>query len=140
MAVAIDTGESKNIHPRNKYEVGRRLAQASLRTVYGKDVIASGPRYLSASREGRGMRIRFASGGNGLCTADGTAAPRGFLITGRDRVWHPADALIQGESVIISSPNVTNPVAVRYGWANDPAVTLCDLAGLPAAPFRTDSW
>lgn len=139
MAVTIDIGESKNIHPRNKYEVARRLAQAALRTVYGKDVLASGPMLVSTSVEGRGMHIRFTSVGSGLCTTD-SAPPKGFMIAGNDRVWYPAEAEIRGESVIVASPNVANPVAVRYAWANDPLATLRNLAGLPAAPFRTDAW
>jgi sialate O-acetylesterase len=139
MAVTLDIGESGNIHPRNKQEVGRRLALAALRTVYGKDVIASGPVFLSAMREGHAMRVRFASIASGLATSDG-APPAGFLVAGADRAWHRANARIEGDSVIVSCPDVPEPLAVRYGWADDPINTLRSLAAFPAAPFRTDNW
>lgn len=139
MAIAIDIGESTDIHPHNKQEVGSRLAAAAARTVYGRAANPSGPRYLSALREGPSLRVRFTSVSTGLCTTDG-AAPKGFLVAGADRVWHRAEARIQGETVIVSSPNVGHPVAVRYAWENDPTATLRDVTGLPAPPFRTDSW
>jgi sialate O-acetylesterase len=93
MAVTLDIGESGDIHPRNKHEVGRRLALAALRIVYGKDVIASGPTFLSATREGHAMRVRFTSVASGLTTNDG-APPLGFLVAGVDRAWHRAAARI----------------------------------------------
>jgi len=139
MAVALDIGEADNIHPRNKIEVGRRLALAALRTAYGKDVIASGPTFLSAAREGRAMRVRFTAVAGGLVTSDGKA-PRGFLVADADHAWHKADARVEGESVVVSSADVSDPIAVRYAWANDPPNTLRSLADLPAAPFRSDNW
>jgi sialate O-acetylesterase len=139
MAVTLDIGESDNLHPRNKQEVGRRLALAALSSVYRQSDIASGPIFQSVTRDGNAMRVRFAPGGSGLDTADG-APPRGFLIAGADRVWHAATARIDGKSVIVSSRDVPDPVAVRYGWANDPQATLRNQADLPAAPFRTDDW
>jgi len=139
MAVALDIGESANIHPRNKQEVGRRLALAALRTVYGKDVIASGPTFLSVMREGHAMRVRFTSLASGLFTSDG-APPQGFLVAGADHTWHCAEAHIEGDSVVVSNPEVPAPLAVRYGWADDPPNTLRNLADLPAVPFRSDSW
>jgi len=139
MAVTLDIGESGDIHPREKHEVGRRLALAALRSAYGRDVIASGPTFVSATREGRAMRVRFAGVAGGLTTVDG-AAPRGFLLAGPDRVWRVASARIDGSSVIVSSPDVPEPAAVRYGWGNDPPNTLRNQADLPAAPFRTDDW
>jgi sialate O-acetylesterase len=139
MAVTLDIGESDNLHPRNKQEVGRRLALAALSSVYRQSDIAAGPTFQSLTREGNAMRVRFAAGGSGLDTADG-APPKGFLVAGADRVWHPAAARIDGRSVIVSSPDVPDPVAVRYGWANDPQATLRNQADLPAAPFRTDDW
>jgi sialate O-acetylesterase len=139
MAVTTDVGESNNLHPTNKAEVGRRLSLWALRVVYGKDVIASGPSFVSATREGASMRVRFAPASSGLDTLD-AGPPKGFLIAGADRVWHTADARIEGDAVIVSSGDVPNPVAVRYAWANDPQATLRNQAGLPAAPFRTDTW
>jgi sialate O-acetylesterase len=139
MAVAIDIGESKEIHPHNKREVARRLAQIATQDVYARGGFATGPRYESARREGRGMRVRFGSVAHGLCTTDG-APPKGFIVAGADRVWHRADAVIEDLAVVVSSPDVTQPTAVRYAWENDPVATLRDLADLPAAPFRTDAW
>ena len=139
MVVALDIGESGDVHPRNKREVGRRLALAALRLVYRRDLVASGPVFASAAREGAAMRVRFQSVASGLDTADG-AAPQGFLIAGPDRIWHRASARIEVDTVVVSSPEVPSPVAVRYGWGNDPPNTLRNQADLPAAPFRTDDW
>jgi sialate O-acetylesterase len=139
MAVTLDVGEGDNLHPRNKQEVGRRLALGALKLVYGKEAIASGPTFLSVAREGPAMRVRFAAIASGLDTSDG-APPRGFLIAGADHAWHTAAARIAGDAVIVSSPDVVAPVAVRYGWGNDPPNTLRNQADLPAAPFRTDDW
>ncbi len=139
MAVTIDVGEADNLHPRNKQEVGRRLALAALKSVYGRDVVAAGPTFLSAVREGPAMRVRFSSIASGLDTSDG-AAPRGFLVAGADHTWHAATARIDGASVIVSSPDVPDPVAVRYDWADAPASNLRNQADLPAAPFRSDDW
>jgi sialate O-acetylesterase len=139
MAVTLDIGEVNDIHPREKQEVGRRLALAALKVVYGRDVIASGPTFAAAVRDGAAIKIRFTNIAGGLTTSDG-ADPRGFLIAGADRVWKPADARIEGASVIVSHPDVAEPIAVRYGWANDPAATLRSQADLPAAPFRSDDW
>jgi sialate O-acetylesterase len=139
MAVALDLGESTDIHPRNKTEVGRRLALVALRSTYSGERLASGPVFVSATRAGGAMRVRFASIASGLVSTDG-APPRGFLLAGSDRAWHRADARVDGTVVVVSSPEVPEPVAVRYGWGNDPPNTLRNLADLPAAPFRTDNW
>ena len=139
MAVTIDIGEADNLHPRNKQEVGRRLALAALKLVYGRDVVAAGPTFVAAVREGSAMRARFTSIASGLDTSDG-AAPRGFLIAGADHTWHAATARIEGASVLVSNPDVPDPVAVRYGWADAPASNLRNQADLPAAPFRSDDW
>jgi sialate O-acetylesterase len=139
MAVTIDVGEADNLHPRNKQEVGRRLALAALKSVYGRDVVATGPTFQSAVREGPAMRVLFTSIASGLDTSDG-AGPRGFLIAGADHTWHAASARIDGASVIVSSPDVPDPVAVRYDWADAPASNLRNQADLPAAPFRSDDW
>lgn len=139
MAVTLDIGEAADIHPRNKAEVGRRLALQALRVVYGKDVIASGPVFQSSKREGRTMRIRFGAVTSALSSTDG-AAPRGFIIAGGDQIWHQAEARIDGSDVVVACPAVSDPVAVRYGWGDDPDATLRNQADLPAAPFRTDDW
>jgi sialate O-acetylesterase len=139
MAVTLDVGEGDNLHPRNKREVGRRLALAAFKLVYGRDVLAAGPTFLTATRAGDTIRARFGGIASGLLTSDG-AAPRGFLIAGADRVWHPADARIERDVVVVSSPDVREPLAIRYGWGNDPPNTLRNGADLPAAPFRTDDW
>jgi sialate O-acetylesterase len=139
MAVTLDVGERENLHPRNKREVGRRLALAALKLVYGRDLPIAGPTFLTATRSGDTIRARFGAIASGLVTNDG-AAPRGFLIAGADRIWYPADARIERDVVIVSSPNVREPLAIRYGWGNDPPNTLRNGADLPAAPFRTDDW
>ncbi|MBN2574304.1 MAG: hypothetical protein JXP73_07045 [Deltaproteobacteria bacterium] len=137
MVVTLDIGESGDIHPRNKQEVGRRLALAAARLVYGKEVISSGPIFASAARDGHAMRVRFSSAAGGLLTGDGLP-PKGFVIAGHDRVWRPAEARIEGDGVVVWSAQVLAPFAVRYGWADDPPNTLRNWAGLPAAPFRSD--
>jgi sialate O-acetylesterase len=139
MVVTLDIGESTELHPRNKQEVGRRLALAALKVAYGRDVIATGPAYASVVRAGPALRVRFTGVTSGLTTADGRA-PRGFMIAGADRAWHVAEARIDGDTVIVSHPEVAEPIAVRYGWANDPENTLRNHADLPAAPFRSDDW
>ncbi len=139
MAVILDIGEADDIHPRDKKDVGLRLALQALKRVYGKEVVASGPMFAEASPDGAAMRIRFENLGGGLVTADG-APPKGFAISGSDHKWRWADARIDGGAVVVSNPDVPEPVAVRYGWADNPPNTLRNKAGLPAAPFRTDDW
>ena len=139
MAVTLDIGDGHDIHPREKQEVGRRLALAALKLVYGRDVIASGPSFAAAVRDGKAIKVRFTNVAGGLTTSDG-AAPKGFLIAGADRVWKGADARIEGATVIVSNAEIAEPVAVRYGWGNDPGATLRNQADLPAAPFRSDDW
>ncbi len=141
MAVAIDLGDSANIHPTHKQEVGRRLALVARAQVHGEGVDSAGPTYTEHSLEADGtIRIRFANAQIGLVCR----GPRvqGFQIAGADRVFQPADARIEGDTVVVSSPAVKAPMAVRYAFANDPQPepNLFNGAGLPAAPFRTDSW
>ncbi|OAM87290.1 sialate O-acetylesterase [Termitidicoccus mucosus] len=140
-AVTIDIGNVTDIHPRNKRNVGRRLALVALATTYGKTSLTySGPVFLSAKREGdSSMRVLFDTGGSPL-TSPLALQPEGFEIAGADKVFHPADTRIDGESVIISSPGVSAPVAVRYAWRNAPKAGLFNQDGLPATPFRTDDW
>jgi len=138
MAVTIDIGDENDIHPRNKLDVGRRLAAWALADTYGQKVIPSGPLFEHFRIDGDEIRIRFKHG-VGLRTSDGGPL-KGFAIAGEDRRFVWADARIDGDTVIVSSPKVVKPVAVRYGWADNPIANLYNKAGLPASPFRTDDW
>ena len=139
MAVTIDIGDSGNIHPNNKWDVGHRLALNALSIAYGRRVVKSGPIYTAMYREGRSIRLRFRHVSQGLVA--GSMQPlMGFQIAGADRVFHDAEARIDGGEVIVFSENVEHPVAVRYGWDDDPRCNLYNTDGLPASPFRTDDW
>jgi sialate O-acetylesterase len=137
-AVAIDIGDPRNIQPRNKQEVGRRLALLAKAQVYGIPVDASGPVFESAVAEGKALRVHFLFAGEGL-TAAGKPL-QALEVAGTDRVFHPAKAVIEGDAIVVSSPLVPQPVAVRYAWSNAPEANLFSGTGLPAAPFRSDSW
>jgi len=139
MAVTVDIGDSTNIHPNNKWDVGSRLALSALHVAYGRDIVYSGPIYRSMKKDGNNIRLRFDHADGGFTARNGESL-RGFTIAGKDKVFHPANARISGTEVIVSSDSVTNPVAVRYGWEDNPTCNLYNLAGLPASPFRTDSW
>jgi len=137
LAVAIDIGE-KGIHPRNKQDVGKRLALVALEKVYAKEIAASGPRYESMRIEGPAIRVRF-SHAQGLFAKDGP--PKWFAIAGADEKFVWGDVKIEGDTVVVHSPKVQKPAAVRYAWADNPeGCNLYNCAGLPAAPFRTDEW
>lgn len=138
MAITVDIGEPKNIHPMNKQEVGRRLSLWALGEVYGKKIAeTSGP--LPAGHEVRGAEIVLAfTHAAGLQAKNGEL--KGFVIAGEDKQWKPAQARIEGEKVIVSSPDVKKPVAARYAWVDNPDCNLYNGAGLPASPFRTDDW
>jgi len=138
MAVAIDIGEAGDIHPKNKQEVGRRLSLAARAVAYGEQVVYAGPLYEGMKLEGKQTRVRFRHTGGGL-EAKG-AKLEGFAIAGKDRRFVWADARIEGNSVVVSSPQVAWPLAVRYAWADNPACNLYNKEGLPASPFRTDDW
>jgi sialate O-acetylesterase len=138
MAVAIDLGEHNNIHPRNKQEVGRRLALIAETRLYGIPGDDSGPMFAGATREGHAMRVRFAHAGNGLIAHENPV--QSLELAGADKVFHPAQGRIEGETLLVSSSDVKDPVAVRYAWSNDPEANLFNGAGLPAAPFRSDDW
>jgi sialate O-acetylesterase len=131
MASAIDIGEALDIHPKNKQDVGKRLALAALATVYGKPVHHTGPLYKSHRVEGDTIRIEFDHVADGL-KADGPL--KGFAIAGPDGKFQWAEARIDGKTVIVRGRD-----AVRYSWANNPIGNLYNSAGLPASPFRTDS-
>jgi sialate O-acetylesterase len=140
-ALAIDLADANNpgdIHPKDKQSVGYRLALVSLARTYGKPIDYSGPEYKHAKIDGSKviLQFKFAEG----LTAKGGEPLKGFQIAGEDKKWHWADAKIEGDSVIVSSPDVAKPAAVRYDWANNPEGNLYNKAGLPAVPFRTDDW
>ncbi|MFC1574225.1 sialate O-acetylesterase [Candidatus Latescibacterota bacterium] len=139
MAVAIDIGESDNIHPRNKQEVGRRLALGALKTAYDRDIVHSGPLYHSMRIDGNRIRLGFTRVGSGLTSKD-NGPLIGFAVAGKDRRFVWAQAKIEGDEVIAWSNDVPYPVAVRYGWSNNPFCTLFNKEELPASPFRTDTW
>ena len=139
MAVAADIGHPYDIHPRNKQEVGRRLALVAEAIAYGKDVTYSGPIYESKSVEGDKIRLRFKHAAGGL-VARGSSPLKGFEIAGEDRQFVPAEARIEGSTVMVRSDKIPAPVAVRYAWADYPDCSLYNRAGLPASPFRTDDW
>jgi sialate O-acetylesterase len=139
MAVTIDIGDANDIHPKNKKDVGLRLALQARAKVYGETgLVYEGPRYNSMKIEGGKVRISFHSTGGGLtAAADGL---KGFSIAGDDRKFVWADAVIDGDAVVVSSPSVAKPAAVRYAWEQNPPATLFNKEGLPASPFRTDDW
>jgi sialate O-acetylesterase len=138
MAVTIDIGEADDIHPKNKQDVGLRLALEARRVAHGEKVVSSGPLYLGSRIEGDSVRILFDGVGTGLVSKAPTLV--GFTVAGRDRAFVRADARIDGTSVVVSSASVPNPVAVRYAWQDNPEVSLYNREGLPASPFRTDNW
>ncbi len=138
LASAIDIGEAMDIHPRNKQEVGRRLALNAFATVYNYDVIPMGPIYSDALQEIDKIRIFFEHKGEGLVAKDGELT--GFEIAGDDKKFVWADAYIENNTVVVKSPIVSRPAAVRYAWATNPDSSLYNSEGLPASPFRTDNW
>lgn len=151
MAVTIDIGEANDIHPRNKQDAGLRLARWALRDVYKQKVVVSGPLYRESKVEGNRIRLSFEHADGGLIVGrkeglaptqeDSTGKLQRFAIAGKDKQWHWADAVIDGNAVVVSSDKVPNPVAVRYAWSMNPAgANLYNKEGLPAVPFRTDNW
>ena len=138
IAMAIDIGDAADIHPRNKQEVGRRLARSALAITYGRNIEWSGPWYRSMETTGNGIRLTFDHAKSGL-VAKGDKVT-GFAIAGEDRKFVWADAVIEGTTVLVSSPAVAKPVAVRYGWDANPTCNLSNKEHLPAVPFRTDDW
>lgn len=160
-AVLIDLGDARDVHPLNKRDVGQRLAQIALAKDYGRNVSFSGPVFQSVTFEGGKARVLFSHADGGLAarpvpatysvaSGDNQTAPtvrnspdselEGFAICGEDKKWVWADAKIEGDSVLVWSDKVPAPVAVRYGWADNPTVNLYNGGGLPASPFRTDDF
>jgi sialate O-acetylesterase len=163
MAVLIDTGEAEDVHPQTKQTAGERLALIALAKTYGRAVPHSGPAFASMRIEGGAIRLCFQSEslGEGLVARDvpdshdvmrksGRKAPlvrnspdsqlEGFAICGPDKKWVWAHASIDGDTVLVSSVHVPAPIAVRYGWSDNPTCNLYNKAGLPAPPFRTDEF
>jgi sialate O-acetylesterase len=139
MAVITDVGDPKDIHPTKKQPVGERLALAARAIAYGEKIECSGPIYRSMSRLGGGkIQVDFDHAGKGLEARGGEL--QGFAVCGEDRKFVWAKAEIVGNKVVVSSADVPNPIAVRYGWADCPVVNLWNKDGLPASPFRTDDF
>jgi sialate O-acetylesterase len=138
MVVTTDLGSTWNVHPVRKEEVGNRLAMAAAATVYGKPVNYKSPAFKELTLEGSRATVTFGDTAGGLVKQG--PAVTGFTIAGEDRKFHTANAVLDGDKVMVSSPNVPKPVAVRYGWANYPLMNLFGADGLPAAPFRTDDF
>ena len=136
MAVTIDVGNPENIHPADKQSVGQRLALAARSIAYGEQVEFSGPLFRQAGTDGHAMRVWFDHA-QGLTTKGG-GAPEGFEIAGADRRYQSAAAKVDGASVVVSSPEVTEPKYVRYGWKDVPVVNLYNSVGLPASPFSSE--
>jgi sialate O-acetylesterase len=149
MAVTVDIADAEGIHPKNgnfsgihptnKQDVGRRLALWALAKVYGRKLVYSGPIYKSMAVEGDRVRLQLDHRGGGLKSRDGRPLCD-FTIAGADQKFVPAEAAIDGDSVVVHSDKVAEPVAVRYAWREDATPNLSNKEGLPASPFRTDKW
>ena len=137
MVTIIDIGEAGDIHPKNKQEVGRRLALCALNGTYGKDVVAAAPRYKTYQVRGKQVCLYFDMQKD---TFDKSKSLKGFIVAGPDHRFYEAEAHFEGNSIVVESSEVQQPVAVRYGWADNPECTLFGLSGLPVTPFRTDNW
>jgi sialate O-acetylesterase len=138
MAVITDVGDKNDIHPQKKEPVGGRLALLARKIAYGEKIVAMGPLYKSMKVEGNRAVLSFDNVGTGLEARDGKLT--GFEIAGGDKQFHPAEAEIRGDTVVVHSDKVESPVAVRFGWQNCPEVNFWNKDGLPATPFRTDDW
>jgi len=136
-ALAIDLGLPDDIHPTNKQDVGRRLALLAKNRVYHTTVDDTGPTFASCAREGTALRVRFTSA-SGLIAHDKPV--QSLELAGADKSFRPATAKIDRETLLVSAPDVRDPVAVRYAWKNAPEANLYNGAGLPAVPFRSDTW
>ncbi|MCF7847647.1 MAG: sialate O-acetylesterase, partial [Kiritimatiellales bacterium] len=141
MAVAIDTGDATALHPKNKKPVGIRHAYLALKQTYGKNFVDYGPRYKKQTIKGKQIILEFDSIGGGMVSAKSGKLDT-FAIAGKDQAWQWADAEIKGNTIVVSSPKVSKPVAVRYAWAMNPSQRnlLYNKEGIPASPFRTDDW
>ncbi len=142
MALAIDIGEANDIHPRNKQEVGRRLALNAFKVAYNMNVVNLGPMYKSVAFKNGKAYITFADTGAGLTVKDKYGYLKAFTIAGADKKFYWAKAeIVDNNTVVVYSKDVSKPVAVRFGWADNPDdLNLYNKEGLPATPFRTDNW
>jgi sialate O-acetylesterase len=141
MATIIDIGESHNIHPKNKQEVGERLSLAALNVAYKQNIECSGPVYESMTIDKNKIIVGFTHADSGFVIKNKHGYINGFAIAGTDKEFHPARAYLENNKIIVECDSVANPVAVRYAWQNDPNnVNLYNKEGLPAVPFRSDSW
>ena len=138
VANTIDLGDVKNIHPKDKAPIGKRLALLAARDVNGKKIAAEGPRFKEMTVNGSAVTVSFENA-EGLKTKDGKA-PGQFWLAGKDQKWVKATAEIKGQTVVVSAEGLTHPVAVRYAFAGFPKVNLVNGAALPAYPFRSDTW
>jgi sialate O-acetylesterase len=146
MAVTIDIGNPDDIHPRNKQDVGKRLALSARKVAYGDNqVVYSGPTYESMTVEGNKVRLKFKNIGTGLVVKDKYGYIRGFAIAGSDEgsntkkfVW--AKGYQEGNDIVLYNDAIKTPIAVRYDWSNSPDGNIYNAEGLPAVPFRTDDW
>ncbi|MGK0184895.1 MAG: sialidase-1 [Verrucomicrobiales bacterium] len=139
MAVTIDLGDPANVHPTNKRPVGERLALQALKKTYGKAIVADGPTLEEVVKNDSGFIVKVGNVGSGLTTLDGKPL-RTFEVAGNDRIYHPATAEIDGDTIAVRSQMVSNPEALRYGWADDPPCNLANREGLPASPFQWRAW
>ncbi len=140
MAVIIDIGEAKSIHPKNKQDVGSRLAVNALASHYKQPIEPCGPIFATMVKKGEHMILSFDHLGSGLIVKGSHGKLKGFTIAGKDKKFFNADAELENNKVIVWSNQVKNPVAVRYGWADNPECNLYNKEQLPASPFRTDNW
>jgi sialate O-acetylesterase len=138
LAVTVDTGEADNIHPAEKQVVGERLALCALADECGKKISFAGPTFVSAEKIFGALKLKFKNADGGLVVKGGKLEE--FSVAGNDHRWHWAEAKIEGDSVLVSSKDVPEPIAARYAWQANPRATLFNAAGLPAVPFRTDDW
>ncbi|MDU1890340.1 MAG: sialate O-acetylesterase [Dysgonomonas sp.] len=139
MAVTIDLGNPHDVHPTNKQDVGYRLSLVARANTYGQNIPCYGPMYHSHKIVGNKIRVKFKHVEGALKIKDNTIL-KGFSVAGPDRVFYWADATIENDEVIVSSPYVKFPISVRYAWAGSPVCNLYNTKDLPAAPFRTDDW
>ena len=142
MVVTIDLGDSTNVHPKDKTELARRLALLALKNTYGQLLgeVAS-PMILNSKIKANKVELRFSNIGSGLIAHDKYGYLKGFELAGADQKFYYAKAAIEGERMIVSSDEVSNPVAVRYAWSSNPSdANLYNKEGFPTAPFRTDTW
>ncbi len=139
-AVIIDIGEAGDIHPKNKLDVGLRLAAIALHNDYGRDIVWASPMYQSMQINDNKIIVTFKEIGGGLAARGNDGVVKGFALAGADKIFYWADAKIDGNKVIVSCDKVAAPVAVRYAWSDNPVCNLYNKEGFPVCPFRSDNW